>query len=243
VTTHQKTNQQLVFPYGRDQLIKNSRDLDQARGDGATMVDCPRTMGPVTHSATAELLRKSGWKPMISPFSPELVRYHGKTRIISWGLSSYGYDIRISGVDLKLFNNIGGQIVDPMRIQTGRYAVPEVMHDDEFDLDYFILPPNSLVLAHTVESFCIPRDILVTCIGKSTYARVGVHQLVTPLEPEWEGELVLEIASTTNYHTRVYIGCGIAQLMFNKADEICEVSYKDRDGKYQGQTGTQDALV
>lgn len=212
-----------------------------------------------------DLAQYMDWRPMIHPFVPEAVRsiqhiVHSEEvdhlglmtstgratreqKIISYGLSSYGYDIRIKGEGIKLFTNISGAVIDPMRPYEGQLADPVIHYDEEFGLEYFVLPPNSVALAHTVEYFVIPRDILVTCIGKSTYARVGLAQIVTPLEPEWEGELVLEIASMTNSATRVYVGCGIAQLNFNKADEVCRVSYKDRGGKYQGQRGTQLAKL
>lgn len=239
---HDQTKEQLYVPYGKDAAIKTVEQLDAWIGDGKRRFN-PQLRHVLNQQDCDEYVKRSGWKPMISPFVDGLIRKVDDQRIISYGLSSYGYDIRIAAKDIKLFNNLAGLVVDPMRIQEGRYVTPVIEHDEEFGLDYFILPPNSLVLAHTVESFCIPRDILVTCIGKSTYARVGVHQLVTPLEPEWEGELVLEIASATNYHTRVYIGCGIAQLMFNECSQLCEVSYKDRGGKYQSQKGTVDALI
>lgn len=209
-----------------------------------------------------------GWKPMITPFVEEAVRYHKvkatkqhlaqtaegspelvqgelvrDQKIISYGLSSYGYDVRIKREGVKLFTNLSGQAVDPMRPYDGELVDPIIRWDEEFGLEYFLLPPNSVALAHTVEYFRIPRDVLVMCIGKSTYARVGLSQLMTPLEPEWEGELVLEIASMTNLPTRVYLGCGVAQLVFLLGDEVCEVSYKDRGGKYQGQTGTTLARI
>lgn len=191
-----------------------------------------------------EDLDRYGWKPMITPFSPEANRFNEKgTKIISWGLSSYGYDIRIKSEGVKLFTNINGQAIDPMRPYGEQLADPIIHFDEEFDLYYFFLPPNSVALAHTVEWFNIPRDVLVICLGKSTYARVGLTQLMTPLEPEWEGELVLEIASMTNLPTRVYLNCGVAQLVFLKGDEVCEVSYKDKGGKYQGQLGTQLAKL
>lgn len=183
-------------------------------------------------------LAEHGWKAMIEPFVPEAVRFHGDQRIISYGLSSYGYDIRIKGEGIKLFNGPIDGVIDPMRPYGDQLTAPEILRDEEFGLDYFILPPNSVALAHTVEYFKVPRDILVTCLGKSTYARVGISQIVTPLEPEWEGELVLEIASMIGRAARVYLGTGIAQLLFMKADEPCLVSYKDKGGKYQGQTGT-----
>lgn len=216
---------------------------------------------------TEEDLAELNWKPMIEPYVPELVRHVTnvalssqeiaddnrevfrdaiavkKQRIISYGQSSYGYDIRIKREGIKLFSNVRGGVVDPMRNYAEQLQDAQIFIDEEFDLPYFILPPNTVALAHTVEAFSIPRNILVTCLSKSTYARVGLSQLCTPLEPEWEGELVLEIASMTNLPTRVYVGTGIAQLIFLIGDEPCEISYKDRDGKYQGQRGTTLARV
>lgn len=211
-------------------------------------------------------LDEYNWKPMISPFVPEAVRYitnvstsEGQTtgkgevislasqvsrqKIISYGLSSYGYDIRIKAEGIKLFNGPVDGIIDPMRPYDDQLTDPEILFDKEFGLHYFILPPNSVALAHTVEYFRVPRDILITCLGKSTYARVGISQIVTPLEPEWEGELVLEIASMIGRAARVYLGTGIAQLLFMKADEVCRTSYKDKGGKYMHQTGTQLARL
>lgn len=208
-------------------------------------------------------LDEYNWKPMISPFVPEAVRYipRGKShvaqaedfgvnvllqemqKIISYGLSSYGYDIRIKAEGIKLFNGPADGIIDPMRPYDDQLTDPEILFDEEFGLHYFILPPNSVALAHTVEYFRVPRDILITCLGKSTYARVGISQIVTPLEPEWEGELVLEIASMIGRAARVYLGTGIAQLLFMKADEVCRTSYKDKGGKYMHQTGTQLARL
>lgn len=188
-------------------------------------------------------LEELGWKPMISPFIPEPVRYKGDVKIISKGLSHYGYDVSLSAEDLKLFTNINSTIVDPMRMNESHYVAPKVHYDEEFDLHYVIQPPKSVLLGHTPEYFHIPRDILVTCLGKSTYARVGLAPIVTPLEPEWEGNLVLEMANLIELPIRVYLDCGVAQLNFNQGSEPCEVSYKDKGGKYQGQRKTQNAMV
>ena len=214
---------------------------------------CYARFRPVTHDQD---LTQYGWQPMIEPFVDHAVRtktirndlfagiFEEKdVKIISYGLSSYGYDIRLSGKDIKIFSNINSAIVDPMRMSPTSYVAPEIRHDEEFGLDYFILPPKSVALGHTMEYFRIPRDLLVTCLGKSTYARVAMMPIVTPLEPEWEGDLVLEIANLIECPTKIYIGCGIAQLTFNVGDEVCEVSYKDRGGKYMHQKGTVDAIV
>ena len=214
---------------------------------------CYARFRPVTHDQD---LTQYGWQPMIEPFVDHAVRLKSVTKypiegvediqnikIISYGLSSYGYDIRLARDDIKIFSNINSAIVDPMRMSPAAYVSPDIHHDEEFGLDYFILPPKSVALGHTMEYFRVSRDLLVTCLGKSTYARVAMMPIVTPLEPEWEGDLVLEIANLIECPTKIYIGCGIAQLTFNVGDEVCEVSYKDRGGKYQGQKGTQDALV
>lgn len=207
--------------------------------------------------ATPQILENMKWKPMISPFVPEAVRYKSidtnypitcaddvkAIKIISYGLSSFGYDIRMRKEGLKIFTNINSAIIDPMRMSAEAYKEPIVHYDEEFKLYYFILPPKSVALGHTVERFAIPRDVLVMCLGKSTYARVAMMPIVTPLEPEWEGELVLEIANLVELPMRVYLETGIAQLLFLQGNESCEVSYNDRGGKYQGQTGTQDAIL
>jgi len=207
--------------------------------------------------ATPTVLENMKWKPMISPFVPEAIRYKDvdtnypiasaldvkAVKIISYGLSSFGYDIRMKKTGLKIFTNINSAIIDPMRMSPEAYKEPQVLFDEEFKLHYFILPPKSVALGHTVEYFAIPRDVLVMCLGKSTYARVAMMPIVTPLEPEWEGELVLEIANLVELPMRIYLETGIAQLLFLQGNEACEVSYNDRGGKYQGQTGTQDAIL
>lgn len=161
---------------------------------------------------------------MIEPFVERQVRDGG----ISYGLSSYGYDIRI-GYEFKIFTNINHTIVDPKNFDSSSFV--------DFQGDICTIPPNSFALSQTIEKFKIPRRVLSICVGKSTYARVGLIINVTPLEPEWEGYLTLEISNTTPLPARVYGGEGIAQLLFLEADEECEVSYADRKGKYQNQVG------
>ena len=184
--------------------------------------------------------------PMINPFFGRSVKTEvtaqGEQRIISYGLSSYGYDVRLADHDLKVFTNLHSAIVNPRKVDPKCYTTPELRIDTD-GLPFVLMPPNSIMLGHTAEYFKIPRDILVTCLGKSTYARVGVSVIVTPLEPEWEGELVLEIVNHTNSPVMIYVNQGIAQLNFFKGDDVCEVSYADRSGKYQGQRGTTDAKV
>ena len=182
-------------------------------------------------------------RPMITPFIDRLVK-EGPTglRLISYGLSSYGYDVRLAADDLKVFTNLNAGIVDPRKMDPSCYTEPLLRYDED-ELPYVLQPPNSLMLGHTLEYFRIPRDVLVECLGKSTYARAGSSVIATPLEPGWEGQLVLEIVNHTNSPLKIYPGQGIAQLIFHQGADDCTISYADRGGKYQGQTGTQDAKV
>ncbi len=165
---------------------------------------------------------------MIEPFEPGQVRENDGGTIVSYGTSSYGYDVRCS-THFKVFTNINSAIVDPKNF------VPESFVDVESDV--CIIPPNSFALASTVEYFRIPRTVLTICLGKSTYARCGIIVNVTPLEPEWEGHITLEFSNTTPLPAKIYANEGVAQMLFLESDEVCETSYADRKGKYQGQTG------
>ncbi len=165
---------------------------------------------------------------MIEPFEPGQVRRVNGKPIVSYGTSSYGYDVRCSD-EFKIFTNIESVIVDPK-------AFDETSFVDK-QSDTCIIPPNSFALARTVEYFRIPRNVLTVCLGKSTYARCGIIVNVTPLEPEWEGHVTLEFSNTTPLPARIYANEGIAQMLFFESDEECETSYKDRGGKYQGQRG------
>jgi dCTP deaminase len=165
---------------------------------------------------------------MIEPFEPNQVRQGGDQRFISYGTSSYGYDVRCSN-EFKIFTNINSAIVDPKNFDASSFV--------DVRQDVCIIPPNSFALARTVEYFRIPRDVLVICLGKSTYARCGIIVNVTPLEPEWEGHVTLEFSNTTPLPAKIYANEGVAQMLFIGADEVCETSYKDRGGKYQGQRG------
>lgn len=167
---------------------------------------------------------------MIEPFEAEQIkRSEDGERLISYGTSSYGYDVRC-GRDFKVFTNINSAIVDPKNFD------PEGFHDVR-DVDSCLIPPNSFALASTIETFQIPADVLAICVGKSTYARCGIIVNVTPLEPEWAGQVTLEFSNTTTLPARIYAGEGVAQLLFFRSDEPCETTYKDRDGKYQNQSG------
>jgi dCTP deaminase len=165
---------------------------------------------------------------MIEPFEPGQVRETDGRRVISYGTSSYGYDVRCSD-EFKLFTNINSTIVDPKNFDPSSFV--------EVKGDHCIIPPNSFALARTVERFRIPRNVLTVCLGKSTYARCGILVNVTPFEPEWEGYVTLEFSNTTTLPAKIYANEGIAQVLFFEADEECETSYKDRGGKYQGQIG------
>ena len=165
---------------------------------------------------------------MIEPFEPGQVREHAGHKIVSYGTSSYGYDIRCSN-EFKLFTNLNSTIVDPKNFDEKSFV--------DFRGDWCIIPPNSFALARTVEYFRIPRNVLTICLGKSTYARCGIIVNVTPFEPEWEGHVTIEISNTTPLPAKIYANEGIAQVLFFESDEPCAVSYKDKKGKYQGQRG------
>jgi dCTP deaminase len=161
---------------------------------------------------------------MIEPFEDRQVR----DGVVSYGLSSYGYDIRVAD-EFKVFTNINSTVVDPKHFDASSFV--------DFKTNICIIPPNSFALAKTVEYFRIPRDVLTVCVGKSTYARCGLIVNVTPFEPEWEGFVTLEISNTTPLPARVYANEGIAQVLFFQSDEPCEISYADKKGKYQKQQG------
>ena len=166
---------------------------------------------------------------MIEPFAPEQVRLdQAGTRLISYGTSSYGYDVRCAD-EFKIFTNINSTIVDPKNFDERSFV--------DFKGPVCIIPPNSFCLARTVEYFRIPRSVLTVCLGKSTYARCGIIVNVTPLEPEWEGHVTLEFSNTTPLPAKIYANEGVAQMLFFESDEICATSYRDRGGKYQGQQG------
>ena len=165
---------------------------------------------------------------MIEPFAPEQVRVANGGKIISYGTSSYGYDVRCAN-EFKIFTNINSTIVDPKNFDSGNFV--------DITADVCIIPPNSFALARTVEYFRIPRTVLTVCLGKSTYARCGIIVNVTPLEPEWEGHVTLEFSNTTPLPAKIYANEGVAQMLFFESDEVCATSYKDRGGKYQGQKG------
>ena len=165
---------------------------------------------------------------MIEPYAESQVRTQDDQRIISYGTSSYGYDVRCAD-EFKIFTNINSAVVDPKSFDENSFV--------DVKSDVCIIPPNSFALARTVEYFRIPRSVLTICLGKSTYARCGIIVNVTPLEPEWEGHVTLEFSNTTTLPAKIYANEGVAQMLFLESDEICETSYRDRGGKYQGQTG------
>ena len=161
-------------------------------------------------------------KGMIEPFEENQVR----EGVISYGLSSYGYDIRVAD-EFKIFTNINTTMIDPKKFDPRSFV--------DLKSDICIVPPNSFALARTIEYFRIPRDVLTVCLGKSTYARCGIIVNVTPFEPEWEGTATLEISNTTPLPAKIYANEGIAQVLFFQSDEACMTSYADKKGKYQSQ--------
>ncbi len=165
---------------------------------------------------------------MIEPFAPAQVSEVNGQKIVSYGTSSYGYDIRCAN-EFKIFTNINSTLIDPKNFDEKSFV--------DFQGDVCIIPPNSFALARTIEYFRIPRNVLTVCLGKSTYARCGIIVNVTPFEPEWEGHVTLEFSNTTPLPAKIYANEGVAQVLFFEGDEVCEVSYLDRKGKYQGQSG------
>lgn len=171
---------------------------------------------------------------MIEPFIDNQVRTLENGKIVSYGLSSYGYDLRL-GPHFKVFTNVYNSIVDPKNFQEDSFV--------DIEADTCIIPPNSFALAVSIEYFRIPRNILTICIGKSTYARCGIIVNVTPFEPEWEGYVTLEISNTTPLPAVVYANEGIAQVLFLEANQVCEISYADRKGKYMKQEGITAPVI
>lgn len=213
----------------------------------------------VSDIAIRQLNREPHHRPMIEPFVPDQVKTRprfidyigvqqaivenrdhpdmgqseGTERIISYGLTSYGYDVRL-GRKFKIFTNINSTVIDPMNMSDDCYV--------DFEGDVCIIPPHSYALGHTIETFHMPKDVVAVCLGKSTYARAGCAINVTPIEPGFIGQVVIEIANQTPLPMKVYANMGIAQFMFHRG-EPCMVSYADRGGKYQGQSGVQTAKV
>ncbi|MBC8022567.1 MAG: dCTP deaminase [Burkholderiales bacterium] len=172
--------------------------------------------------------RMAAQKAMIEPFEAGQVREVDGRKIVSYGTSSYGYDVRCSD-EFKVFTNVYSTVVDPKNFDEKSFV--------DLKGDVCIIPPNSFALARTVERFRIPRNVLVVTLGKSSYARCGIVVNVTPLEPEWEGYVTLEFSNTTPLPAKIYANEGVAQMLFFESDEVCETSYRDRGGKYQDQKG------
>ena len=174
-------------------------------------------------------IRRMAATGMIEPFAPEQVRTNADGgRIVSYGTSSYGYDVRCAN-EFKIFTNINSTIVDPKAFDPQSFV--------DVKADVCLIPPNSFALARTVEFFRIPRSVLTVCLGKSTYARCGVIVNVTPLEPEWEGQVTIEISNTTPLPAKIHAFEGICQFLFLRGEQPCETSYADKSGKYMGQRG------
>lgn len=211
-----------------------AEDLEQLvrRGQGAVMSE--------------RLMEELNWSPMITPYEAGQVRTRevngAAQRTISHGTSSYGYDVTLAE-EFKIFTNINSAVIDPKRLDLKCLADGVVQHDAETGEAYVLLPPNSYLLGRTNEAFDIPRDITVVCVGKSTYARAGAIVNVTPIEAGFKGVVVIEISNSTNLPLKIYANEGIAQFIFYRGDQSCKVSYGDRGGKYQNQSGIQLPLV
>ncbi len=184
--------------------------------------DCEGPMGVLCDTQIRELIG-------IEPFE-ENTKRQGK---ISFGVSSYGYDLRVGSV-FKIFTNVNSEVIDPKRFSERSFVTVDTEIEGR---DYVLIPPNSFALCETVEHVVMPRNALAICVGKSTYARCGIIVNVTPIEPEWQGKITLEISNTTPLPAKIYANEGIAQLVFLKADRVCAVSYADKRGKYQNQAG------
>ena len=182
----------------------------------------------MTIKSDSWIKKMAGEENMISPFEPDQIKSLAGNKVISYGTSSYGYDVRCSS-NFKIFTNINSAVVDPKNFDKNSFI--------DYEGDTCIIPPNSFALASTIEYFKIPRSVLTICLGKSTYARCGIIVNVTPLEPEWEGHVTLEFSNTTTLPAKIYANEGVAQMLFFESDTVCETSYKDRGGKYQKQTG------
>ena len=182
----------------------------------------------MTIKSDSWIKKMAGEENMISPFEPDQIKSLAGNKVISYGTSSYGYDVRCSS-NFKVFTNINSAVVDPKNFDKNSFI--------DYEGDTCIIPPNSFALASTIEYFKIPRSVLTICLGKSTYARCGIIVNVTPLEPEWEGHVTLEFSNTTTLPAKICANEGVAQMLFFESDTVCETSYKDRGGKYQKQTG------
>lgn len=221
--------QQCTPPVTMAQLSMPSSDWESQYVENLTGAKQPEGSVYITEP---EETTDPDFLPMIEPFVAEQIRTKEQDgqveKLISYGNSSYGYDARCSD-EFKIFTNINSAVVDPKNFSE------DCLVDHKGP--YCIIPPNSFALARTVEYFRIPEDVLVVCLGKSTYARCGIIVNVTPLEPGWEGHVTLEFSNTTNLPAKVYANEGVCQFLFFQSDERCEVSYKDRGGKYMGQRG------
>jgi dCTP deaminase len=190
----------------------------------ATAADPPANLSRMSIKPDRWIARMAREHGMIEPFEDRQVR----TGVVSYGVSSFGYDVRVAD-EFKVFTNVYNTVVDPKHFDPRSFV--------DIRADECIIPPNSFALARTIEYFRIPRDVLTICLGKSTYARCGIIVNVTPFEPEWEGHVTIEISNTTPLPAKIYANEGIAQVLFFQSDEPCEVSYREKSGKYQAQRG------
>lgn len=226
-------------------ILNDSQITDLCICPDTVLVEMNGILGNFNHTRRKTPDEIEAFVPMITPFNPELIRVieahavNGQVfkerKIISRGLTSYGYDVTLAET-CKIFTNINSAFIDPKRLDE-RCLVDAKVQTDEDGARFVMLPPHSYMLGHTIEYFRMPRDVLAICLGKSTYARAGIFVNATPMEPGFEGTIVIEISNATSLPAKIYVDEGISQFLFFQGSEPCKVSYADRGGKYQGQTG------
>lgn len=221
-------------PTLEEEILKVRADVNRVNFDSRSDWVYKLSDEQIEKNAQAALAQRP--KPMIIPFHPESVKRVEDRKIISKGLTSFGYDVSLAR-EVKIFSNIHSAEIDPKRFDQDKCLIEPIIRKDTDGAEYVTLPANSYLLGPTEEYFHIPRDIMVICVGKSTYARSGVVINTTPIEPGFEGQVVIEVYNGTTSPVRIYLNEGIAQFLFLKGDQACKVSYKDRAGKYMGQTG------
>lgn len=238
----------IINEAAEDKALRDScmRDLTEEERAAFTPMITPFKPELIRHACAMDAYDNSEpFKPYYEQPRPEGVRFHQylpERKIISHGLTSYGYDVSLARDGVKIFTDINATIIDPKRFDADKCLIDAVVHRDEDGALYVVLPPKSYMLGRTVEYFRMPRDVLAVCLGKSTYARTGIAINATPIEPGWHGNVVIEIANQTTLPCKIYLEEGISQFLFF-CGPPCKVSYDDRGGKYQGQTGVTLAKV
>lgn len=238
IESRKPMNVPAVFP--NDHIVRRMRQEIRARCTFPTTPEMKAAFKPMISPYSASAIREINVEDVLidGPTTGDGIRFGGVRKILSYGSTSYGYDVRL-GEEFQIFTNIHGGIIDPKRLDKTHCLVKGELKTDEDGSKYVILPPNSYLLGVTPEYFTLPRDILAFCVGKSTYARAGIHVNVTPIEPGFEGNVVIEVSNGTGLACKIYANEGISQFCFFRGTEPCEVSYADKAGKYMGQTGIQ----